>query len=1169
MNAKLNRRDFLKLAVSTALLASATPTPAQDGKRYLLGEIGGKPEIRQARVVPVLCMYCGVICNLLAYVHGDKILFMSADPASPINAGRACPKGLASHQQIDNQLRALFPMIRTGPKPPPEEILNAKSWEEVLEIVKKYPPKWRTVSWDEALDFIAQKLTKILREWRDKTGQPKRPDGYYYTGASVPVQVIGSSTMVIEGAYLSKKLATYLGSANMDSQYRKCHSSTVASLAVTFGWGIETGTFEDFYNSDVILFFSSPAEAHPVSTRFFLEAKRRRGTILIVFDPRFSRTAMIADIWVPFRSGSETAIFNYILHYAFFERNPPIDKLEEFKRLMNEYWNAEETHINDLKEMLKEYTAEEVSRITGVPVDLLRLVAKIYVENSGVVTNHKKHGSIQWAMGMTQHTKATVSIVRAASLVNILLGNVPYPGGGLHPFRGWANVQGSTDVQGAGNAALPGYHGHPVSAMEVRLYQDWKLQGFPDPWQWEIPEWALGAFPALGAVRGKGQVNFAKAMQWYKFYGWRRMELTWGVFCGTDPETDPEKGTVVCDFPFGTGSTEITFIRRVLNGEIKATFIFGENLAVTNPNARLTFAALSALDLLVVSDLFETETAWFADVFLPAASFAEHEGNRVNTSTIIMWSYKAVEPRGHSRPDYWIIAKIADRLYRSGAIMLPSMVYGKKSEKVAIRKGSKMYELYERPVNPMMSWDYSGGIYAATPIGPIEAEVNPRLITKEINFSLLIYDGIYNPVKDEYTSMRRNPSLRRPGDIDGTYSQLFNVVKDWGWSWPQNVRIRYTRDAILVATGKPDRVYAAGKEWLVTGETGEIIDEYTGEYRPAYVPGHSPALPRAAKRRLSGIADIWGGLNIIKFIRTNVLEFPEKSFLIEENGEVKAVSYDEFVAKTKMKYLWANDTLYWDEEATCALRIQVVASFFPGGSWSDFKPHYEEMRNKLKEYYATTRSYREALRRYLEELRAAGKRWYHGYDFRWPIHAEPAESPDVELAIKYPSIAWIHSHNLLVLEDKPDVVRGKNTGVALVPDEVPGEGELVVMTSHRLTEHHHSGALTRNLPWLAQLVPEPFVIIPKALADKIGVKSGDYVQLITLRGSVKMRAWVREAQAYLDVMGKKLPVVNVVWAFSFQGGVTGPQGNLLPPDAGDVVTTIQESKAWIGRVRKA
>ncbi|MEM4928536.1 MAG: hypothetical protein QXE20_01715, partial [Acidilobaceae archaeon] len=97
----------------------------------------------------------------------------------------------------------------------------------------------------------------------------------------------------------------------------------------------------------------------------------------------------------------------------------------------------------------------------------------------------------------------------------------------------------------------------------------------------------------------------------------------------------------------------------------------------------------------------------------------------------------------------------------------------------------------------------------------------------------------------------------------------------------------------------------------------------------------------------------------------------------------------------------------------------------------------------------------------------------------------------------------------------------------------------------------------------------PFVIIPKALADKIGVKSGDYVQLITLRGSVKMRAWVREAQAYLDVMGKKLPVVNVVWAFSFQGGVTGPQGNLLPPDAGDVVTTIQESKAWIGRVRKA
>lgn len=1163
---RLSRRDLLKVVASSALLASVKKGEAKEanGKKYILGEIGGKPEITRAKIVPVNCMYCGVTCNLLAHASGDKILFISADPSSPINAGRACPKGLASHQQTESPLRVFYPMIRTGPKPPVEEILSAKSWEELLQIVKKYPPRWRVVSWDEAFMYIGEKMKKIMDEWRARTGRPRRSDGIYYTGSEVPVQVIGSSVMVIEASYLSKKLATYLGSANMDSQYRKCHSSTVASLAATFGWGIETGTFDDFYSSDVIMFFSSPAEAHPVSTRFFLEAKKRRGTILITFDPRFSRTAMISDIWVPFRSGTETAILNYILHYAFFERSPPIDQLEEFKRLMREYWNVTESDIEDLKEMLKEYTAEEVSRISGVPVELLRTVARIFVENSGVVTGHKKHGSIQWAMGMTQHTNATMNILRATSLLNVLLGNTPYPGGGLHPFRGWANVQGTTDVQGAGHAALPGYHGHPVNVAEVRLYQDWKLQGFPDPWSWEIPEWALQAFPALRAAKDRGQANTAKLMQWYKFYGWRRMELTWGVFCGTDPESDPQRGTVICDYPFGSGNTEITFIRRALNKDIRAAFIFAENLAVTSPNAKLTFAGLASLDLLVVSDIFETETAWFADVLLPAASFAEQEGTRVNTGTVMMWTYKAVEPRGLSKPDYWIIARIADILYRYGVISLPSMVAGKRSEKIIIRKGEKLYELYERPIKPMDSWDYRGGSGASTPIGPVEAEVNARLISKEINFSMMIYDGMYNPVKDEFTTMRRNPALRRPGDVDGTFSALFNVSKDWGWAWPHNVRIKYARDALLVATGKPDKIVVGGKEYIVTGETGEIIDEFTGEYRPAYVPGHAPGLPRGAKRRLSGVSDLWGGLDIIKFIRTGVLEFPPASFLLD-GPEPRAVSFQEFAARTGMRYLWANDTLYWDEEATRAIRISVRHSFVSGGGWKDFKPKYEEMRRKLKQYYEETKSVREATLRLLKEL----PRWYDGYDFRWPIHTEPAESPDPELAIKYPTVAWLLPHNQWVLEDKPDVVKGKGTGVALSPEELKDiEGELVVMTSNRLTEHQHGGSTTRNLPLLAQLVPEPFVIVPKRLADKLGVKSGDMVQLITVRGSIKMKAYVSQHQAYLKVADKELPVVNLIWSFSFLGGVTGPHANFLVPDVGDTITTIQESKAWIGKIRK-
>jgi len=142
--------------------------------------------------------------------------------------------------------------------------------------------------------------------------------------------------------------------------------------------------------------------------------------------------------------------------------------------------------------------------------------------------------------------------------------------------------------------------------------------------------------------------------------------------------------------------------------------------------------------------------------------------------------------------------------------------------------------------------------------------------------------------------------------------------------------------------------------------------------------------------------------------------------------------------------------------------------------------------------------------------------------------------------------------------------------VALTPDDLKNlPGELVVITSNRLTEHFHSGAMSRNVPYLAQLVPEPFIYVPRGLADKLGIKSGNYVDVITLRGALRMKALVTEGEAYLKVDGREMPVVNLIWAFSFAGLTKGAHANFLNPDVGDVVTTIQESKAWIGKIRKA
>jgi formate dehydrogenase major subunit len=111
--------------------------------------------------------------------------------------------------------------------------------------------------------------------------------------------------------------------------------------------------------------------------------------------------------------------------------------------------------------------------------------------------------------------------------------------------------------------------------------------------------------------------------------------------------------------------------------------------------------------------------------------------------------------------------------------------------------------------------------------------------------------------------------------------------------------------------------------------------------------------------------------------------------------------------------------------------------------------------------------------------------------------------------------------------------------------------------------------MSRNVPYLLELVPDPYVQIPRKLAEKIGVKSGDWVEIVTARGSIKMRAWVTDGMAYLKVNGKEVPVVSMHWSFSFAGRKAGPQANFAAPDVVDVETTIQESKAFVGKIRKA
>ncbi len=181
-----------------------------------------------------------------------------------------------------------------------------------------------------------------------------------------------------------------------------------------------------------------------------------------------------------------------------------------------------------------------------------------------------------------------------------------------------------------------------------------------------------------------------------------------------------------------------------------------------------------------------------------------------------------------------------------------------------------------------------------------------------------------------------------------------------------------------------------------------------------------------------------------------------------------------------------------------------------------------------------------------------------------------AESPNEELAILYPTLAWINKYNLDILIGSIDIGRKAERLYAIAKEIENIEGELAIITSNRVTEHFHSDSMSRNIPYLAELMPEPFATISKSLAERIGVSSGEYIEIHTARGILRLKAYVSHIEGgYIDIGGKYIPIVSITWFSGFAGARRGPISNIIAPDVLDVITLIQESKEWIGKVRRA
>ncbi|HEY1436170.1 MAG TPA: formate dehydrogenase subunit alpha [Casimicrobiaceae bacterium] len=395
----MDRRTFLKrsgLVAGAGAFASQLPYGVI-GKADANGAADKKVEVKRT-----VCTHCSVGCSVDAVVENGVWIRQEPVFDSPINLGSHCAKGacVREHGVVEHSHRLKSPM----------KLVNGK---------------WQKMSWDDAIKEVGDKLLAIRND-KEKGG----PDAVFW---------IGSSKHSNEQSYLLRKFVSFWGTNNCDHQARICHSTTVAGVANTWGYGAMTNSYNDMQNSKCALYIgSNAAEAHPVSMLHMLHAKET-GCRMIVVDPRFTRTAAKADYYVRIRSGTDIAFLFGMLYHIF--KNGWEDK---------QYIHDRVYGMDKVKEeVMTKWTPDKVTEVTGIPEAQVYQVAEMMAKN--------RPSTVVWCMGQTQHTIGN-AIVRASCIVQLALGNVGVSGGGTNIFRGHDNVQGATDV-GPNPDSLPGYYG--------------------------------------------------------------------------------------------------------------------------------------------------------------------------------------------------------------------------------------------------------------------------------------------------------------------------------------------------------------------------------------------------------------------------------------------------------------------------------------------------------------------------------------------------------------------------------------------------------------------------------------------------------------------------------------------------------------------------------------
>jgi len=564
----VDRRAFLRgsgLAIGgiagAVALSGASVKPAQ------ANAVSAATEIKKS-----VCTHCSVGCTVMAEVQNGVWTGQEPGWDSPINLGAHCAKGASVRETASGERRLKYPMKLVG-------------------------GKWQRMSWDDAINEIGDKMLDI----REKSG----PDSVYW---------LGSAKHNNEQAYLFRKLYAYWGSNNGDHQARICHSTTVAGVANTWGYGAMTNSYNDIHNSKVIFIIGgNPAEAHPVSLMHVLKAKEQNNAPLIVCDPRFTRTAAHADEFVRFRPGSDVGLIWGIMWHIF--ENGWEDK---------EFIRQRVYGMEDVKAEVAKWTPEETERVTGVPGSQLRRVAQLMANN--------RPGTFIWCMGGTQHTNGNNN-TRAYCALQLALGNMGVAGGGANIFRGHDNVQGATDFCVLSHS-LPGYYG-----LSAGAWKHWsRVWG-------EDFDWIKGRFAVIKDKDGKDKnlMNSSgiPVSRWID-----------GVLENKDNIDQPDNLRAMVFWGHAPNS-------QTRMKEMKTAMEKLDLMVVIDP-----YPTVSA----VLSD--RTDGVYL----LPATTQFETYGSVTASNRSLQWREKVIEPSFDSLPDHTIIYKFAkklgfaDRMFRNIAV---------------------------------------------------------------------------------------------------------------------------------------------------------------------------------------------------------------------------------------------------------------------------------------------------------------------------------------------------------------------------------------------------------------------------------------------------------------------------------------------------------------------